>query len=427
MNVLSSNTPISNFINTVLTEKNKQIKENILLGNINFPKILFFSQDICQIKLQSTSHLQFLENLYRQKQLNEVIEAKSILEKKVNLVDNQLLSIKNKSSKIKEKYNLNLNSGVKNSHRLSSEKNTKTKGIPKSLTKILSSNENIKSLPTLMKDIGKNKKVQTAELKLIQIKSYKSKSKINNHETEENLTKNAKAFVQRLNNDKKNALAIINKKHKKFTLKLKNDIEKYEREKKLRYDEYNKNYNLYNYNNQNNYSRFESKMYKKEDNKYSPNNSSIKSSNKKYYHYSPYNHKNPKMLKNISKDLLNFNSELYYNNNVPDIVQYQYLLMPLYNKNNLINKGSGQTPMIDIEAMDNVRNNGQEIVDMTNAEIMANNISKINNYSNESNIESNIIDNSFNKKHLYFFNEPKYEVTSGDSQIDKSLPKIKNK
>ena len=46
-------------------------------------------------------------------------------------------------------------------------------------------------------------------LKPIQIKSFKSNSKVNNHETEERLEKNAKAFIQKLNNNKKNVLAMI--------------------------------------------------------------------------------------------------------------------------------------------------------------------------------------------------------------------------
>ena len=120
------------------------------------------------------------------------------------------------------------------------------------------------------------------------------------------------------------------------------------------------------------------------------------------------------MLKNISKDLLNFNSELYYNNNMPDILQYQILLAPLYN-NNVMNKNSS-TRMLNFDEMDNLRNinnTNLESVEMTNGDIVGN--TSNNNYSNR-NDESNI-DNSFNKKHLYYFNEPKYEneLTSAEN------------
>ena len=96
----------------------------------------------------------------------------------------------------------------------------------------------------------------------------------------------------------------------------------------------------------------------------------------------------------------------------------------------MVNKG-GSTPLINIEDIDNLMNNNPDILDAKNGEIIGN-ISRINNYSNrndESNIDNNnIIDNSFNKKHLYYFNEPKYEIelTYGDNEIDKTKPKIKN-
>ena len=124
----------------------------------------------------------------------------------------------------------------------------------------------------------------------------------------------------------------------------------------------------------------------------------------------------------------NINSKLYYNNNIPDIIQYQFLLAPLYQNNNMIKK-IGSSPLIIIDDIDNLRNNNNpEIVDMTNGEVVGN-ISRINNYSyrnDESNIDNNNIDNSFNKKHLYYFNEPKYEIelTYGDNEIEQT--KIKN-
>jgi hypothetical protein len=269
---------------------------------------------------------------------------------------------------------------------------------------------------------------------------------------EEKLEKNAKAFIKKINNYKKNLLAKINKKHEKFTIKLKNEIEKLEMQKKLKLDEYhsNNNYNNYNniygnnlYNNNNNnidnynfnnYSNFNS--HRQEEYKNSPDNSNIKNNNrtkitnKKYYHYSPYGYNNPKMLRNLSKDLLNFNSALYYDNNIPDIIQYQSLLVPLYRNNNMIYSG-GSMPLLNIEEIDTVRNNNQDIIDITNGDI-AGNTSKINNYSyrNDDTVnDNNAVDYSFNKKHLYYFNEPKYEMeltNNGVNETEKTREKIKN-
>jgi len=438
MKLMNPNTPLSNFIYTILNEKSKQIKENILLGKINFPKILIYSTRKEENTFKSDSHLAFLNNLDQQRQLAEVREEKANLEKKVNLVDHQLLSIKNYNYSqnvlnYSQRYiNTNLNNkldknniSVINSNRHSSEKNSKSKNKNKNLS-IENRNDNINSLPTLGKEqIRRRKKVQNIALKPIQIRSFKSKSKINNQETEEKLEKNAKAFIQKINNNKKNVLAMINKKHQKFTLKLKNELEKIERQRKLKYDEFNnKNnnnnnlYNNYNYNlNINNVDYSNLDTMRREENKYSPNISNIRRKNKKYYHYSPYNFDNPKMLKNISKDLLNFNSELYYNNNMPDIVQYQYRLVPLYkNKNNMMIKGAS-TPLIFYEDNDFVRNNNPpEIIDMTNGEI-----SRVNNYSygEEDTINDNLNDN-FKRKHLYYFNELKYEneLTRGDNDLN---------
>ena len=441
MKLLNPNTPISNFIYTILNEKNKQIKESILLGDINFPKILFYSKRKEENTLKSPSHIEFLNNLNRQRQLSEVREEKSNLEKKVNMVDNQLLSIKNYNiSQIKpnlnERYlNTNINNNIINTNRNSSEKNSKSKNKNnKSSSSEKSKNKNVNSLPSLGKPHSKNKKIHNIALKPIQIKSFKSNSKINNHETEERLEKNAKAFIRKIKDNKKNVLDMINKKQAKFSLRLKNEIEKIEKQKQLQLENNNiynnNNVDYYYINNKNNYSNLDS--LKKEDYKYSSDNSRIinKRPKKKYYHYSPYNLKNPKMLKNISKDLLNFNSELYYNNNIPDIIQYQYLLAPLYQNNYMVKK-IGSTPLINIDDIDNLRiNNNPEIIDMTNGDIIGN-LSRINNYSyrnDESNYDINNIDNSFNKKHLYYFNEPKYEIelTSGENEINQTKPKIKN-
>ena len=458
MKSLNHNTPLSNYIYTIITEKNKQIKENILLGNIKFHDIIFYSNQTENNSLKSPSHLSFLDNLQRQKQLLEVREEKSNLEKKVSMVDNQLLSIKNNNIipnnlNLNERYiytNLN-NSNVNNDNNeknISVSQQIKNKSKSKSKKSLLSEKkaEKIISLPTLGKEKKEKNKmkikniyVKNIVLKPIETKSFKSNSKVNNHETEEKLEKDARAFIQKLNKNKQKELAKINKRQERIALKLKNEIEKRQRENQLKMDEYNynnQNQNIFNNNiydyNSNNAKNYLRKYRIKNVNEYYQENSvTKKQKNKKYYHYSPYNYKNPKMLKNISKDLLNYNSELYYNNNIPDIIQYQVILAPFYKNNNMINKGRS-TPYINVEDINNVymnnNNNIPDIIDMTNGELISNNSRfNNNNYSSridESNMDSNI-DNSFNKKHLYFFNEPKYEIenTSGENEINKTNEK----
>ena len=459
MKSLNNNTPLSNYIYTIITEKNKQIKENILLGNIKFHDIIFYSNQTENNSLKSPSHLSFLDNLQRQKQLLEVREEKSNLEKKVSMVDNQLLSIKNNNIipnnlNLNERYiytNLN-NSNVNNDNNeknISVSQQIKNKSKSKSKKSLLSEKkaEKIISLPTLGKEKKEKNKmkikniyVKNIVLKPIETKSFKSNSKVNNHETEEKLEKDARAFIQKLNKNKQKELAKINKRQERIALKLKNEIEKRQRENQLKMDEYNynnKNQNIFNNNNIYDYNSNNAKNYlrkyriKNVNEYYQENSVTKKQKNKKYYHYSPYNYKNPKMLKNISKDLLNYNSELYYNNNIPDIIQYQVILAPFYKNNNMINKGRS-TPYINVEDINNVymnnNNNIPDIIDMTNGELISNNSRfNNNNYSSridESNMDSNI-DNSFNKKHLYFFNEPKYEIenTSGENEINKTNEK----
>ena len=427
MKSLNKNIPISNFVNTLLNEKNKQIKENILLGNIQFPKILFYSLKKEKNIFATNSHISFLKYLKREKHILEVREEKSFLEAKVNIADNKLLSIKNyelsHNSNFERYLNMNLNNKKSKSlnNRYKSENNSNSKDKKKNFSSEKNNkNINMSSLPSLGR---KNEKIGTLEIKPIQIKSFKSKSKIINHETEEKLEKNAKEFIQKIKNKKKDLLSQINKKHEKFTLKLKNEIDKIERQNKFKLNELSKNNNIYRkniYNNNIDYYNINNinNNIKKEERKISPYNPHIKNNNKnnnnKYYHYSPYNSHNPKMLKNISKDLLNFNSELYYNNNMPDILQYQYLLLPYYN-NNITNK-DGVTNMFNFDDIDTYKNNNNNIdLNEIDNEEITNNITRfnINAYRNG---EMNI-DNSFNKKHLYFFNEPKYEIelTSGDN------------
>ena len=83
--------------------------------------------------------------------------------------------------------------------------------------------------------------------------------------------------------------------------------------------------------------------------------------------------------------------------------------------------------LINIENIDNLRlNNKIEFDDFSEIgrENEGNISSGNHNYSigiDESHFDTNMADNSFNKKHLYYFNEPKYEIelTSRGNEIEK--------
>ena len=448
---VNKNTPIFNFISLILAEKNKQIKENILLGNLSFPKVLFFPLKRVN-KFKTDTHEEFLKNLERQKQLLIVREEKEYLQKKIMKTDNKILSIKKYDSIINKRYSsLSSNnsgdtskSNSKNSSpdnisykktikTIKLQNNSKKKSYDNQITAIsnnfnVSKSQNICSLPSLSKE-KKKYKIYQMDVKPIQIKVYRSNSKVYNHEKEEKLEKNAKAFIKRINNSKKNMLKVMKKKRDYFSLKLKKEIDKLEKQKKNREDEYFKN------------------LEQKQRDHWglsNENNSRVNKENeknkggKKYHYYSPA--QNLRMLQHFTKDLLNFNSELYYNNNVPDLNQYQNLLMA-FNNNNINNNYYFEDIAIE-KTLDNENKQkiisyinesedekipsynyindiikNEEFKENTNSEVNIslskqftdgrNNISSFPG-SNISNNNISNIDNSI-RKHLYYFNEPKYE------------------
>ena len=111
---------------------------------------------------------------------------------------------------------------------------------------------------------------------------------------------------------------------------------------------------------------------------------------------------------------------------MPDIVQYQYRLVPFYkNKNNNMLIKGASTPLIYFEDNDFIRNNSPpEMIDMTNGEVISN-LSRVNNYSygDDDTINDNNLNDNFKRKHLYYFNELKYEneLTRGDNELNQDL------
>ena len=439
---VNQNTPIFNFISLILAEKNKQIKENILLGNLSLPKILFFPLNRIN-KFKTDIHEEFLQNLEREKQLLIVREEKEYLQKKISNTDNKILSIKKYDSIMNNRYkSLSSNISSKNSspnyiphkgktkliklqnnNKKNSSYDNQITAVPNNFT--VSKSQNICSLPSLSKD-KKKYKIYQMDVKPIQIKVFRSNSKVNNHEKEEKLEKNAKAFIKRINNSKKNMLNIIKKRRDYYSLKLKNEIDKLEKQKKTREDEY--------FNDLESKQRDHWGLY---ENNNKPNKENEKNKGgKKYHYYSPA--QNLKMLHNFTKDLLNFNSELYYNNNVPDLNQYQNLLVAFNNINNnyyfndavIENTSENENKQKIVsqinentderfQGYNNINNfiKNEEFKENTNTDVNIslskqftegkNNISSFPG-SNISNNNISSIDSSM-RKNLYYFNEPRYE------------------
>ena len=312
---------------------------------------------------------------------------------------------------------------LQNNNKKNSSYDNQITAVPNNFT--VSKSQNICSLPSLSKD-KKKYKIYQMDVKPIQIKVFRSNSKVNNHEKEEKLEKNAKAFIKRINNSKKNMLNIIKKRRDYYSLKLKNEIDKLEKQKKTREDEY--------FNDLESKQRDHWGLY---ENNNKPNKENEKNKGgKKYHYYSPA--QNLKMLHNFTKDLLNFNSELYYNNNVPDLNQYQNLLVAFNNINNnyyfndavIENTSENENKQKIVsqinentderfQGYNNINNfiKNEEFKENTNTDVNIslskqftegkNNISSFPG-SNISNNNISSIDSSM-RKNLYYFNEPRYE------------------
>ena len=250
--------------------------------------------------------------------------------------------------------------------------------------------DNMDSLPLLSENnmnTIKRSKVNLLEIKPIVKRNYKYQNRIMNNEEEENLEKNAKEFIKKINNSKISNLSVRKQKQQKDYLRLKKQIETIEKKRKMR-EEFE-------------YQRSNSNENKKNLQRRNINLSNIKFNNNKYQYYD----NNKKLLKNLTHELGDFNSQFYYN--YPN-QQYQY--QQIFNQNNyeMIN------PNINDYYIDETINNEPNSEFIKNM----NNINNINQGSNDihpSNINdsfnnyNNSILNTSDKKHLYYFNDLKYE------------------
>jgi len=370
----NENIPIYNFIFSSIKDKNNEIRENILLGKIKLPQKLDYLAK--KIILETEDHKSFLNNLTNQLNLSKIKEEKAFLSNKVEIT-NKKINVLKKQNNIFNKYNniIRNNSSVRKMITIS-------KSIP--------SMDNMDSLPVLsennMNTIKRNR-VNLIEIKPIVKRNYKYKNRIMNNEEEENLEKNAKEFIKKINNSKFNNLSIRKQKQQKDYLRLKKQIETIEKKRKMR-EEFE-------------YQRSSSNENKHNLQRRNINLSNIKFNNNKYQYYN----NNKKLLKNFTHELRDFNSQFYYN--YPN-QQYQY--QQIFNPNNYeminpnindyyIDETINNEPNSEfIKNMNNINNINQDSNDVHPSSIN----DSLNNYNNS-------ILNTSEKKHLYYFNDLKYE------------------
>ena len=368
---INNNIPNYNFIASIIKEKNNQIKENILLGNIHFPEKIIYTPKIIY---QSENHNIFIQNLTNKLSLERIKEEKNFLKKKIENTNKKINNIRNYINKEAIKKNNNNN--------------------------ILPPLNTSKILPVIKEkeEINKNSKEKYNKNKLlIEIKPLPSKrsnqvliDKGINKEKEYDLEQNAKEFIRKINNYKINNLTLKRQKQKKDLLRLKQEIEIAERRKqKEEYELLQKREEM-----KQNYLK---RIYM---NKYENNQQKIK--RVRYHYYNPNNSakKNRKnMMKNFSYVLNNNNNDYNYqnyNNN-----GYNYNMYPNinpYQQINNINNIERERRNTENPVTLNVENNNQMYKDSNNHSLI-----------NESRSNNNSILNTSEKKHLYYFNDLKYE------------------
>jgi hypothetical protein len=368
---INNNIPNYNFIASIIKEKNNQIKENILLGNIHFPEKIIYTPKIIY---QSENHNIFIQNLTNKLSLERIKEEKNFLKKKIENTNNKINTIRNYINKETVK---------KNNYNVLPPLNTS------------------KILPVIKEkeEINKNSKEKYTKNKLlIEIKPLPSKrsnqvliDKGINKEKEYDLEQNAKEFIRKINNYKINNITLKRQKQKKDLLRLKQEIEIAERRKqKEEYELLQKREEM-----KQNYLK---RIYM---NKYENNQQKIK--RVRYHYYNPNNSakKNRKnMMKNFSYVLNNNNNDYNYQNyNINN--GYNYNMYPNinpYQQMNNINNIERERRNTENPVTLNVENNNQMYKDSNNHSLI-----------NESRSNNNSILNTSEKKHLYYFNDLKYE------------------
>ena len=373
---INKNIPNYNFITSLIREKNNNIKENILLGNIHFPEMLLYS---LKSLLESESHVIFINKLSNKLSLEKIKEEKNFLNKKIEMTNNKIDNIKNYINKeaVKRNYNDLL--------------------PPLNFSNIL---------PIIKEKKEKNKKSKEKFNKnklLMEIKPLPSKrsnqiliDKRLSKEKEYDLEQNAKEFIRKINNYKINNINMKKQKQKLDFLRLQKEIEIAERKKQKeeyeliqKREELKQNFlkkqNLFNnYNNEMSPQKIKRKRYHYYNN---PQNSSRKNRNKMMKNFSYVFHHN--------NNNYNYNYQFY--NNINNNFNGGYYIYPNINPYQQYNNNDKDRRNTENNGTLNVENNGMMYKEQSNHSI-----------ANESRINNSIL-NTTEKKHLYYFNDLKYE------------------
>ena len=375
---INKNIPNYNFITSLIREKNNNIKENILLGNIHFPEMLIYSP---KTLLESENHVIFINKLSNKLSLEKIKEEKNFLNKKIEMTNNKIDNIKNYINKetVKRYYNDLL--------------------PPLNFSNIL---------PIIKEKKEKNKKSKEKFNKnklLMEIKPLPSKrgnqvliDKRLNKEKEYDLEQNAKEFIRKINNYKINNINMKKQKQKLDFLRLQKEIEIAERKKQKeeyeliqKREELKQNFlkkqNLFNnYNNEMSPQKIKRKRYHYYNN---PQNSSRKNRNKMMKNFSYVFHNN---------NNYNYNYQFYNNiNNINNNFNGGYYIYPNINPYQQYNNNDKDRRNTENNGTINAENNGMMYKEQSNHSI-----------ANESRINNSIL-NTTEKKHLYYFNDLKYE------------------
>ena len=379
---INNNIPNYNFITSLIREKNNNIKENILLGNIHFPEMLLYSP---KSLFESESHAIFLNKLSNKLSLEKIKEEKNFLNKKIEMTNNKIDNIKNYINKeaVKRNYNdllppLNF-SNILPIIKEKKEKHEKNKKSKEKFNKNKLLME-IKPLPSKRSN---------------QILIDKRLSK----EKEYDLEQNAKEFIRKINNYKINNINMKKQKQKLDFLRLQKEIEIAERKKQKeeyeliqKREELKQNFlkkqNLFNnYNNEMSPQKIKRKRYHYYNN---PQNSSRKNRNKMMKNFSYVFHHN--------NNNYNYNYQFYNNiNNINNNFNGGYYIYPNINPYQQYNNNDKDRRNTENNGTLNVENYGMMYKEQSNHSI-----------ANESRINNAIL-NTTEKKHLYYFNDLKYE------------------
>ena len=397
-------TPLNTFLSSIITDKNKQTKDDIISGNIKMPNYIHYSSENSPVDFNYNRI--FIGNLLKRYQMTLFAEEKRKLLNNVSDINIKLANLRNsnessklnkitiesrvKSSQINKRsnnnndydynnYNFDNKNSLKNNKSLFFNENTK-----KNLNLNYISNNSNKNTLNQKKNYQSQKIISN---KINPIQSSKRYDLLKYEQKENDIIKQkeAEAFVKRLKEIKNTNEVLKRKKETESYFKhLEEDIKLWEKNRII----IEKNKHI-----QNLIDRQNNKIKK-----YDVLNQKIV--NKKYHYYNP----------NISGNL---NYENYNNNN------FQSLPNINYNNNNKIFNNNINSEINNLSKNDIFK-------ELDNGEInlsLSKYYSNINNNGNNNNVETINLDNNNNnsfsiinssmntKKSPYFFNDPKYNIT----------------